>query len=207
MRICHHWHKLKQAKWGESTPPSSMRVLLRRLHHIHDGALLWGTPVPPPPVALAWTENDRTMWTEWAAAVIPAVDRFLISSGVAHTHGTFCTHPIGNETRLQLGPSLGGALRPGGTNTMIDGLELPSTGDRQERWNCSDQDLRRHMAMEIMKLSSDKTTPSKMSGHSAYPFTMAAKEILFDLEEEHFSPPHPTVPEARRPPRGGAGHR
>ena len=33
---------------------------------------------------------------------------------------------------------------------------------------------------------------------------MAAKEILFDLEEEHFSPPHPTVPEARKPPRGGA---
>ena len=52
MRICHHWHKLKQAQWGESTPPSSTSVLLRRLRHIHDGALLWGTPVPTPPVAL-----------------------------------------------------------------------------------------------------------------------------------------------------------
>ena len=187
MQICHHWLKLKQAQWGESTPTSSMSVLLRRLRHIHDGALLWGTSVSPPPVALTWAENDRATWTEWALATIPAVSRFLISSGVAHIHGTFCTHPIGNETRLQLGPSLGGALRPGGTNTMIDGLELPSTGDRQERWNCSDQDLRRHMALEIMKLSSDKTVPSKTSVHSICPFTMAAKEILLDPGEEHFS--------------------
>ena len=59
----------------------------------------------------------------------------------------FCTHPIGNETRLQVGPSLGGALRPGGANTMIDGLQLPSTEGGQERWNCSDQDLRQHMAL------------------------------------------------------------
>ena len=87
---------------------------------------------------------------------------------------------------------------------MIDGLELPSTGDRQERWNCSDQDLRRHMALEIMKLSGDKTTPSKMSAHSAYPFTMAAKEALFDPGEEYSFPPHPTVLEAHRLPRDEA---
>ena len=201
MRICHHWHKLKQAQWGESTPPSSTSVLLRRLRHIHDGALLWGTSISPPPVALTWAENDHTIWVEWAIAIIPAINRFLISPGVAHTHGTFCTHPIGNETRLQLGPSLGGALRPGGTNTMIDGLELPSTGDRQERWNCSDQDLRRHMALEIMKLSSDKTIPSKKSAHSAYPFTMAAKEVLFDPGEQFSFPPHPTALETPRLPR------
>ena len=71
-----------------------MSVLLRRLHHIHDGALLWGTPVPPPPVALTWTENDHTVWAEWAAVIIPTVNRFLISSGVAHTHGTFAHIPL-----------------------------------------------------------------------------------------------------------------
>ena len=165
MRICHHWHILNQAQWGESTPTSSRSVLLRRLHHVHDGALLWGTATSPPPLALNWATNDRTVWAEWALATIPAISRFLISSGVAHTHGAFFTHPIGNETRLQVRPSLGGALRPGGANTMIDGLELPSTEDRQERWNCSDQDLRRNMALEIMQLASDKTrdktVPSK----------------------------------------------
>ena len=119
------------------------------------------------------------------STTIPAISRFLISSGVAHTHGTFCAHPIGNETRLQVGPSLGGALRPGGANTMIDGLQLPSTEDGQERWNCSDQDLRRYMAIEIMKLSSDKTVPSKTAMHMIYPSTMAAKEIL---------PPNPPMP-------------
>ena len=78
---------------------------------------------------------------------------------------------------------------------MIDGLELPSTDDRQERWNCSDQDLRRHMALEIMKLSSDKTVPSKSPVHSTYPFTMAAKEILLDPGEEDPFPPHPLIPD------------
>ena len=201
MRICHQWHKLDQAQWGESTPTSSISVLLSRLQHVHDGALLWGTATSPPPVTLNWAANDRTIWTEWALATIPAINRFLISSGVAHIHGTFCAHPIGNETRLQVGPSLGGALRPGGTNTMIDGLELPSTDDRQERWNCSDQDLRRHTALEIMKLSSDKTVPSKTSIHSIYPFTMAAKEILLDPGEEHFFPLNPPVPDDPPPSR------
>ena len=82
---------------------------------------------------------------------------------------------------------------------MIDGLELPSMVDRQDRWNCSDQDLRRHMALENMKLSSDKTVPSKTPVHSTYPFTMAAKDILFDPGDEYPFPPHPLVPEDHRP--------
>ena len=148
-------------------------------------------------MALNWDANDRTIWAEWALTIIPAIStssRFLISSGVAHIHGTFCTHPIGNETRLQVGPSLGGARRPGGANTMIGGLGLPSTEDGQDRWNCSDQDLRRHMALEITKLPSDKTVPSKTSVHSIYPFTMAAREILLDPGEEYLSQPHPPIP-------------
>ena len=193
MRVCHHWHKLDQAQWGESTPTSSRIVLLRRLQHAHDGALLWGTATSPPPVAPNWAANDRTIWAKWVLATIPAISRFLISSGVAHTHGIFCTHPIGNETRLQAGPSLGGALRPGGANIMIDGLQLPSTEDGQERWNCSDQDLHRHMAIEIMKLSSDKTVPSKTSTHAIYPFTMAAKDVnAYDLSIHDGSQRHPS---------------
>ena len=76
-----------------------------------------------------------------------------------------CTHPVGNETRLPSGPSLGGALRPGGTNTMIDGLLLPDQETGHEQWNCSDADLRRHMANEIMKLPSDKTAPSTTAAY------------------------------------------
>ena len=102
MRVCHHWHKLNQSQWGGSAPTSSGSVLLRRLRHVHDGALLWGTSTSPPPVGLSWAADDYTAWTEWALAAIPAINRFLISSGVAHTHGTFCTHPTGNETRLQV---------------------------------------------------------------------------------------------------------
>ena len=202
MQICHQWQKLSHSQWGESAPTSSGSTLLRRLHHIHEGALLWGTSTPPPPVGSSWAANDHTTWSEWALATVPAINRFLISSGVAHTHGTFCTHPIGNETRLQVGPSLGGALRPGGTNSMIDGLELPSTDDLQERWNCSDQGLRRHMALEIMKLSSDKTVPSKSTMNSTYPFTMAAKEILLDPGDDGPVPPYPLAPPDVPPPPG-----
>jgi hypothetical protein len=87
----------------------------------------------------------------------------MITSGIAYVNGTFCAHPIDDTTRLTMGPSLGGALRPGGTNTMIDGLLLPhstSTDETAYQWNCSDADLRRHVANESMKLFSDKTTPS-----------------------------------------------
>ena len=84
-------------------------------------------------------------------------------------------------------PSLGGALRPGGSNTMIDGLLIPhsaSTDEAEYQWNCSDTDLRRHMANEIMKLSSDKTAPSSSSTQT-YPFTKIAKTVLFDPAGPH----------------------
>ena len=65
---------------------------------------------------------------------------------------------------------------------MIDGLLIPhstSTDETAHQWNCSDADLRRHMANEIMKLPSDKTTPSS-STTQTYPFTKIAKTVLFD---------------------------
>ena len=114
----------------------------------------------------------------------------MILSGVAHVQGTFCTHPMGNETRLPCGPSLGGALRPGGANTIIDGLLLYDDTSTHERWNCSDADLRRHMANEIMRLSSDKIVPSTTAAYTTYPFTKAAKDVvLFDV---HSGDPPPT---------------
>jgi len=82
-----------------------------------------------------------------------------------------------------MGPSLGGALRPGGSNTMIDGLLLPhspSTDKAMYQWNCSDADLRRHMANEIMKLSSEKKAPSSSPSTQTYLFTKVAKPVLFD---------------------------
>ena len=120
-----------------------------------------------------------------------AIHRFLIFSGVAHVKGTFCTHPLGNETRLPCGPPpLGGALRPGGTNTSIGGLLLNDDTTAHERWNCSDADLRRHMANEIMKLSSDKIVPSTTAVYTTYPFTKAAKDVLFDVSNG--DPPTPS---------------
>ena len=97
MRLCHQWHKLNQAQLGESTPTSSRSVLLRRRHHVHDGALLWGTATSPPPVALNWAANNRIIWAGWALATIPAISRFLISSGVAHTHSTFVHIPLATK--------------------------------------------------------------------------------------------------------------
>jgi len=43
---------------------------------------------------------------------------------------------------------------------MIGGLLLHDDTTAHERWNCSDSDLRRHMANGTMKLSSDKAVPS-----------------------------------------------
>ena len=141
MRACHHWYKLEHAQWGSVTPLASRGVLLARLHHVYDASVAWGTLVPPPAVAPDWDTNDRVEWDAWASDAIPAIHRFMILSGVAHVQGTFCTHPMGNETRLPCGPSLGGALRPGGTNTIIDGLLLYDDTSTHERWNCSDADL------------------------------------------------------------------
>ena len=64
---------------------------------------------------------------------------------------------------------------------MIDGLLLHDDTTAHERWNRSDADLRRHMANEIMKLSSDKTVPSTTAVYTTYPFTKAAKDALFDV--------------------------
>ena len=168
MRACHHWYKLEHAQWGSVTPLASRGVLLARLHHVYDASVAWGTLVPPPVVTPDWDTNDRAEWDAWASDAIPAIHRFMILSGVAHVQGTFCTHPMGNETRLPCGPSLGGALRPGGTNTIIDGLLLYDDTSTHERWNCSDADLRRHMANEIMRLSSDKTVPSTIYDGGVY---------------------------------------
>jgi len=166
MRICHQWHRLKHAQWGLDTPPASRDSLLRRLHIVHGASVAWGTTTPPPGVARDWDVNDRNVWDTWSRDVIPVIQRFLTLSGVAHTKGSFCTHPVGNETRLPTGPSLGGALKPGGTNTMVDGLLLPDHETGHAQWNCSDADLRRHMANEIMKLSSDKTAPSTTAAYT-----------------------------------------
>ena len=129
--------------------------------------------------------NGRGVWDTWSRDIIPTIQRFLILSGVAYIKGSFCTHPVGNETRIPTGPSLGGALRPGGTNTMIDGLLLPDPDTGHTQWNCSDADLRRHMANEIMKLSSDKTAPSTTATYTTYPFTKVAKEVLFDPDADN----------------------
>ena len=66
---------------------------------------------------------------------------------------------------------------------MIDGLLLPDQETGQAQWNCSNADLRRHMANEIMKLSSDKTAPSSKAAYTTYPFTKAAKDVLFDPDK------------------------
>ena len=189
MRACHHWYKLEHAQWGSATPLAPRGVLLARLHHVRDASVAWGTLVKPPVVTPDWGTNDRAAWDTWALDAIPAIHRFMILSGVAHVQGTFCTHPMGNETRLPCGPSLGGALRPGGANTIIDGLLLYDDTSTHERWNCSDADLRRHMANEIMRLSSDKTVPSTTTAYTTYPFTKAAKDVLFDV---HSGDPPPT---------------
>ena len=115
MRICHHWYKLEHAQWGSAAPLAPRDALLRRLHHVRDASVTWGTAITPPEITPDWGTNDRSTWGAWALDVIPIIHRFLILSGVAHVKGTFCTHPIGNEIRLPNGPSLGGALRPGGT--------------------------------------------------------------------------------------------
>ena len=162
MRVCHHWYKLEHTQRGSATPLAPRDVLLPRLHQVRDASVAWGTLETPPAITPDWDTNDRTEWDAWALDAIPAIHRFLILSGVAHAKGTFCTHPIiGNETRLPCGPSLGGALRPGGTNTMIDGILLHDATTAHERWNCSDADLRRHMANETMKLSSAKRCRSQ----------------------------------------------
>ena len=136
MRICHHWYKLENAQWGSAAPLAPRDALLRRLHHVRDASVTWGTVITPPEITPDWGTNNRSTWGAWALDVIPIIHRFLILSGVAHVKGTFCTHPIGNKTRLPTGPSLGGALRPGGTNTMIDGLLLPDHETGHEQWNC-----------------------------------------------------------------------
>ena len=181
---------------GRLTPLASRGVLLARLHHVYDASVAWGTLVPPPVVTPDWDTNDRAEWDAWASDAIPAIHRFMILSGVAHVQGTFCTHPMGNETRLPCGPSLGGALRPGGANTIIDGLLLYDDTSTHERWNCSDADLRRHMANEIMRLSSDKTVPSTTAAYTTYPFTKAAKDVLFDV---HTGDPPPTPHDIAEP--------
>ena len=183
MSICHHWHRLTSISWSSPQPAS----LHRRIRRIRQDAIQWGTtPIPPAQPNPTQHESKRT-WETWALSVIPALHRLMISSGVAHVNGIFCTHPIDDNTRLATGPSLGGALRPGGSNTMIDGLLIPhstSTDETEYQWNCSDADLRRHMANEIMKLSSDKTTPSSSSTQT-YPFTKIAKTVLFDPAGPH----------------------
>ena len=200
MRVCHHWHKLRHARWGPDTPLASREVLLRRLHHVHEASNAWGSATPPPQVAPDWGDNDQGVWDTWSRDVIPTLQRFLTLSGIAHIKGSFCTHPVGNETRLPSGPSLGGALRPGGTNTMIDGLLLPDQETGRIQWNCSDTDLRRHMANEIMKLSSDKTVPSATATCTTYPFTKVAKEVLFDPDNSVPCVPQPATE------RGDADH-
>ena len=183
MSICHHWHRLASLSW--SSPQSTN--IHTRLRRIRQDAVQWGTtPIPPAQPNPIQHENKHT-WETWALSVIPALNRLMISAGVAHVNGIFCTHPIDDNTRLATGPSLGGALRPGGSNTMIDGLLIPhsaSTDETAYQWNCSDADLRRHMANEIMKLSSDKTTPSS-SLTQTYPFTKIAKTVLFDPAGPH----------------------
>ena len=183
MSICHHWHRLAPLSWS-SPQPKHLHTRLRRIRH---DATRWGTtPIPPVQPNPTQHENKHT-WETWAHSIIPILNRFMITAGVAHVNGTFCTHPIDDNTRLATGPSLGGALRPGGSNTMIDGLLLPhstSTDESAYQWNCSDADLRRHMANEIMKLSSDKTIPSSSSTQT-YPFTKVAKTVLFDPIRPH----------------------
>ena len=178
MSICHHWHRLTSLSWS-SPQPTELHTRLRRIRH---DATQWGTTPPPPSQPNPTQHENKRIWETWALSVIPALNRFMITAGVAHVNATFCTHPIDDNTRLATGPSLGGALRPGGNNTMIDGLLIPqstSTDETTYQWNCSDADLRRHMANEIMKLSSDKTTPSSSSTQT-YPFTKVAKTVLFD---------------------------
>ena len=68
---------------------------------------------------------------------------------------------------------------------MIDGLLLLDHKTGHEQWNCSDVDLRRHMANEIMTLSSDKTAPSTTAAYTTYPFTQVAKGVLFDLDDNN----------------------
>ena len=66
--------------------------------------------------------------------------------------------------------------------------------------NCSDADLRRHMANAIMKLSSDKTAPPTTAAYTTYPFTKVAKEVLLD--------PDGSIPHVARhtPGRGNTDH-
>ena len=61
---------------------------------------------------------------------------------------------------------------------MVDGLLLTDHETGHEQWSCSDADLRRHMANEIIKLSSDKAEPSTKAAYTTYPFTKVAKDAL-----------------------------
>ena len=72
-----------------------------------------------------------------------------------------------------------------------------STDEAGYQWNCSDADLRRHMANEIMKLPSDKTAPSSSSTQT-YPFTTIAKTILFGPVGPH-TPVLDETPNIREP--------
>ena len=182
MSIYHHWHRLTSFSWSAFLTPSQQTSFHARLRCVRRDAIQWETtPIPPPQPSPTPHENRHT-WEAWALIAIPTLNRFMITSGIAHANGTFCAHPVDGNTRLTMGPSIGGALRPGGTNTMIDGLLLPhslSTDETAYQWNCSDADLRRHVANESMKLSSGKPTPSSPSTQT-YPFTKAAKTVLFD---------------------------
>ena len=102
VRICHHWYKLEHSQWGSATPLAPREILLRRLRHVRDASVTWGTANPPPEVTPGWDTNGRSTYNTWTRGVIPTIHRFLTLAGVTHVKGKFCTHPPGTKPASQL---------------------------------------------------------------------------------------------------------